>query len=242
MQMKKNYIFIGVILLVAILGFFFSARVFQGTQKDTAQSQASSVNMKDLIKDHSPTMGPKDAPVQIVEFLDPECESCRQMDPVVKGLLKEYEGKIFFVLRYMPYHSNSMLAAVSLEEAREQGKYWEALSTLFFHQPEWGAHHDPRPELIAKYLIELGIKPESLKEAKLLEKHKWKVDLDRADGEKVGVSGTPTFFVNGKMQTQIGYESLKAAIESHLNLTTNQQLGTTSMKTNPSPPFPPAEK
>ena len=212
--MKRDKKFVLLILVLCLGGFFLFAKMFKADQ-EKGIIQTPRVNTADLVKDHSPTVGDKTAPVYLVEFLDPECEACKMMDPIVKGLLKEYEGKVFFVVRYMPFHSNSMLAAVSLEEAREQGKYWQALSNLFYHQPEWGSHHDPKPELIAKYITDLGVKLPDQKE--LLKKHQWKVDLDQADGIKAGVKATPTFFVNGRILDQIGYQELKSAIDKELS-------------------------
>lgn len=213
--MKNNKLFVAAVILLALIGFLFFSQGFkrQQAQQDSALPALKSA---DLIKDHSPSIGPTEAPVQIVEFLDPECEACRAMDPIVKGLLKDYEGRVRFVVRYMPFHQNSMLAAVSLEEARDQGKYWEALSTLFYYQPQWGDHHDPKPELISKYLVDLGVKAESLKKEVLLKKHQWKVDLDYQDGKSLGVNATPTFFINGRKLDQIGYGPLKAAIDQAL--------------------------
>lgn len=212
--MKKDQKFILFFVLIVAAGFILFAKIFKADQEkgiiDTARA-----NNADLIKDHSPSMGPKDAPVTVVEFLDPECEACKMMDPIVKGLMKEYEGKVHLVIRYMPFHGNSMLAASVLEEAREQGKYWEALSTLFYYQAEWGDHHQPRPELISKYVKELGVKLDNEKE--LIKKHQWKIDMDQADGVKVGVNATPTFFVNGRKLQDIGYQPIKEAIEKELS-------------------------
>lgn len=169
-----------------------------------------------LVRDHSPIKGNRNASVVIVEFLDPECEACRAMHPIVKQLLSEYEGKAQLVIRYMPFHGNSKLAASALEEAREQGKYDEALDILFEKQPEWANHGQPRPDLIPVILSELGIKKDTLEGNKVLAKHAWKVDLDQIDGNRVGVRHTPTFFVNGEMLDEIGYEPLKNAIEKSL--------------------------
>lgn len=211
--MKKDQKFILFFVLIVAAGFILFAKMFKADQEkgiiDTARA-----NTADLIKDHSPSLGPADAPVTLVEFLDPECEACRMMDPIIKGLMKEYDGRVRLVIRYMPFHGNSMLAASTLEEAREQGKYWEALSTLFYYQPEWGDHHSPRPELIAKYVKELGVQLADGKE--LVKEHGWKVDLDQADGIKVGVNATPTFFVNGRKLADIGYQPIKDAIEKEL--------------------------
>ena len=176
------------------------------------------MQVTELIKEHNPKLGPDDAKVKLVEFLDPECEACSAMASVTKQLLKEFEGKVQLVVRYMPFHGNSMKAATFLEEAREQGKYWEALSTLFENQPAWASHHDPKPELIAKILADAGIKgANSFDDNVLLSRHRWKVDLDYADGTKLGVKRTPTFFVNGKKLEEIGYDPIKSAIESELS-------------------------
>lgn len=211
--MKKELRFVILLLVVVLGGFLLFAKMFKSDQ-EKGLIAVPRINTADLVKDHSPTLGDKSAPVTLVEFLDPECEACRVMDPIVKGLVQEYDGKVFYVVRYMPFHGNSMLAAVSLEEARDQGKYWQALSNLFYNQPQWGDHHNPKPELIAGFLKELGVKLPNEKE--LLKKHQWKVDLDQADGIKVGVKATPTFFVNGRMLNEIGYQEIKSAIESEL--------------------------
>ncbi len=213
--MKKNLLFVLALIAAVFAGYvYFSSQVQNQAAQEAADTPA--IPLSELIRDYSPTLGPQTAKVQVVEFLDPECEACRALDPIVKGLLKEYEGKIFFAVRYMPFHQNSNLAAASLEEAREQGKYWEALSTLFYYQHEWGNHNDPQPALIQKYLSQLGIKASTLEKNKVLEKHKWKVDQDFADGKKLGVNATPTFFVNGRKLEAIGYEPIKQAIEKEL--------------------------
>lgn len=210
--MKKDQKFILFFVLIVAAGFILFAKMFKADQEKGIID--TRVNTADLIKDHSPTLGPVDAPVTLVEFLDPECEACKMMDPIIKGLMKEYEGRVRLVIRYMPFHGNSMLAASTLEEAREQGKYWEALSTLFYYQPQWGDHHSPKPELIAKYVKDLGVKLATPEE--LVKEHGWKIDKDQADGVKVGVNATPTFFVNGRKLQDIGYAPIKEAIEKEL--------------------------
>lgn len=162
-------------------------------------------------------MGPDTAKIKIVEFLDPECEACREMAPIMKKLMHEYEGKVQLVIRYMPFHGNSIKAATYLEEAREKGKYWDAMTALFKNQPAWANHHDPKPELIPKFLVLAGVKDaESFNENVLLSKHRWKVDLDFSDGKMLGVKYTPTFFVNGRMLQEIGYDPIRQAINNEL--------------------------
>ena len=162
-----------------------------------------------LVRPDSPTLGPADAPVTLVEFLDPECESCGAFHPTVKRILKDYDGKVRLVVRYMPFHPNSVLAATVTEAAGEQGKYWEMQELLFRRQPEWGEIHghgghaappvrrEPAGVLFERYAAELGLEwrgcaprsPGTLRP---------KVERDKRDGQTLGVSKTPTFFVNGR--------------------------------------------
>src|SRR5690606_28131327 len=116
-----------------------------------------------FVREYSPRFGSENAKVILTEFLDPECESCRAFYPVVKSLLSEFGDKVQLVVRYAPFHQNSRVAIKALEAARFQGKYWESLELLFFHQPQWGDHHNPRPELIFEFLSQLGLNMEQLK-------------------------------------------------------------------------------
>ncbi len=211
--MKNNKVFVLVTFVFVIAAFALFKRYYQTSEVVKAPSLPS----VELIKEHNPRLGPDDAKVKIVEFLDPECEACSSMAPIVKQLMSEYQGKVQLIVRYMPFHGNSLKAATYLEEAREKGKYWEALASLFENQPAWASHHDPKPELIPRFLVDAGVKEaQSFEENVLLTKHRWKVDQDFADGKMLGVQNTPTFFVNGKKLEDIGYEPIKQAIESAL--------------------------
>lgn len=116
----------------------------------------------------------------------------------------------------MPFHGNSRIAASALEEAREQGKFDVALDVLFEKQPERADHGNPRAELISVFLAQVGVNLKEFDNAKLVVKHGHKIDIDHADGVKLGVRVTPTFFVNGVMLDQIGYEAVKAAVDGAL--------------------------
>lgn len=214
--LSSNKAFLGVSVVVAMIAF---AGFFYWSKATTTEPshQVGAADSQLLVRSHSPTKGSDDAKVTVVEFLDPECEACRAMHPIVKRLLTEYDGKIRLVIRYMPFHGNSVLAASALEEAREFGKFDEALDKLFENQPAWADHANPKPELIAGYLKELGIEDDKLDAAYLTSKHSSKVEVDGADGMKLGVTRTPTFFVNGRILSEIGYDPLKEAIERALN-------------------------
>ena len=153
----------------------------------------------------------------VVEWFDPECEGCRAIHPVFSKIMADYSDRVHFVLRYMPFHSNSLYAASVLEEARELGKFKEALNLIFEKQPEWGSHRIPRPDLIPIYLATLGIPKEKLDRSYVIQKHGSKIKQDEDDGLKAGVTGTPTFFINGQQLSDLREESLRAAINRALN-------------------------
>jgi protein-disulfide isomerase len=208
----KNKIFVAVGVLMAIGGFFLAKNL----NKNVPVVTTPPASVDRFIRPHSPTFGNPLGRVAVVEWFDPECESCRLIHPIVTKIISEYKDRVQFVLRYMPYHGNSMFAAAALEEAKEFGRYDQALDLLFETQPQWGDHHQPRPELIPEILAKLGIPKEKLERDYLLGKHSEKIRMDEADGNAVGVQGTPTFFVNGRMLQELGEAPLRAAIEAAL--------------------------
>ena len=152
----------------------------------------------------------------LIEFLDPECESCRAFYPHVKELIKEFEGKVQLVVRYAAFHGNSKIAIRALEAAKKQGKYWEALSLLFERQPEWGSHHHPRIDLIFEFLPSVGLDIKKLKEDMKDPNIDEIIKIDSEDLKTLGVRSTPTFFVNGKTPAGFGYAYLKELINGEI--------------------------
>lgn len=214
--MKKNLYITVAIAGLAIAAFVLATTLYRNSEVSGSHDAPSRLDSSLLVKDWSPSLGPTMARVVLVEFLDPECESCRAMHPILKGVLKRYEGRIRYVVRYMPFHQNSELAARWLEAAREQGKYWEALDVMFERQPEWADHHAPRPDLIPGILNAIGVDIEVAQAAKDNPDFGTRIAQDKKDGSTAGVTGTPTFFVNGKILAQLGESSLIALIESEL--------------------------
>ncbi len=210
--MKKNIFFLVGVIAIAASAFYIVQTRYKENQQEVINIKAPEF----LIRDYHPTIGEKTAPVTMVEFLDPECESCAAMDPAIKGLLKEFEGKIYYVVRYMPLHKNSVLAAAALEETRPSGKYFQALSGLLYFQPEWANHQNPKPEMIAVILKRIGVDILASNPSELIEKHKKNIEQDQADAKALGVTSTPTIFINGVMVDNLTYTELKAKIQGLL--------------------------
>lgn len=210
---------VGVVVIVAaVLGASYYRKSAQ------SERQSSATTDSQLVRPDSPTLGPADAPVTVVEFLDPECESCRAFSPYIKELLKQYDGKLRLVVRYMPLHPNSRLAAMFNEAAGEQGKYWEMQEILFRRQPEWGERHGQAASaeqespaiLFERYAAEIGLDVEKLRNSVTQNRFASKIERDMKDGQSLGVSKTPTFFVNGRQLMRFSKEDLKSLIDEEL--------------------------
>lgn len=174
---------------------------------------AQSVDVSRLIYPDSPVLGKTDAPVTIVEFLDPECESCRAFFPIVKDVLAQNGDNVRLVVRYFPLHNNSVLAIAATEAAGNQGKYWEMQELLFNKQSEWGEKQTPQTALMLQYAQELGLDGDQfakdLSDPKIMQK----IERDNADAQALNVRGTPSFFVNGKEVSSLSQAALQSAID-----------------------------
>lgn len=218
---KDVLILLGVSILVVIAAVVGS-NYYKSSLEKQRQQPAAALNSA-LVRDDSPTLGPADAKVTLVEFVDPECESCAAFAPVIKKLLKDYEGDLRFVFRYMPLHPNSLPAGNFMEAAGEQGKFWEAQEMLFRRQAEWGERHgapaSAQPDAQAafeRFAVDLGLDFAAVKSAMTQNKFGAKFERDRRDGQSLGVRQTPTIFVNGRRLSRLSEPDLRALIDDEL--------------------------
>jgi protein-disulfide isomerase len=213
----KNKSFFTVFGAAFLMGMFFVAgSMYYKNQESKRVESIVKDNFKTLVPGHAMRKGSPAGKVFVVEFFDPECESCREFNPYMHSIMADYEGKIQLVMRYAPFHGNSIFAIKILEAARKQDKYWEALEILYQHQPEWGNHHNPQPELVWNYLPRLNIDVEKLKSQMEDPGIQKIIEQDQIDGKTLDVRMTPTFFVNGKLVEPFGPDELRAAIDQAL--------------------------
>jgi protein-disulfide isomerase len=226
--MRREAVILGVIGVAVVAAAVVGAGLYRESVQServtaSGRSDAPGDAPEHLVRPDSPTLGPGNAPVTVVEFLDPECESCAAFSPVMKRILSDYDGKVRLVVRYMPLHPNSLFAATFTEAAGEQGKYWEAQELLFRKQPEWGTKHGhaadeqvPVGPLFERYAIELGLDRKELSGAFAENRYASKVERDFRDGQALGVRQTPTMFVNGRRLARLGEADLRALIDEEL--------------------------
>jgi protein-disulfide isomerase len=213
---RPELLIIGATFLLVIGGFFVGKQLYEKHKAQKA-SQAVAENRKRLAPDYAPQFGSLTPKVQLVEFLDPECESCRAFYPEVKKMMKEFDGEIQLVIRYAAFHPHSRLAIKILEASRKQERYLEVLETLFKFQPQWGSHHDPRPELLWTSLQEARVDVERIRVDILDEQIGKNLEQDLSDARDLMITATPTFFVNGRLLEVFSAEALRSLIREELS-------------------------
>ena len=197
----------------ALFGFLvaLSASVLSGVsdaQIPTATPAAP------LVRSHTPTLGPANAKVHLVEFLDPACEGCRAFYPVVKQLIAENPGKIRLWVRYVPIHRGADFVVKALEAARAQGRFMEALDILFAKQDEWTRHHAVMPKQVLDVLSGIGgLDMERLRREMSNPEFARIAEQDMADAKAVKVMQTPTFYINGKALSEYTLEKLRSQVQ-----------------------------
>ena len=209
---KMLFIAAAVILLLAFVG----GAIFYGAQKTEQAGQLAYENKSSLVREHSRVLGHADARVEIVEFIDPACETCRHFYPLVKEMLAAHPDRIRLVLRYAPFHQNSDYVVALVEGADKQGKYWETLEALLAAQDDWVVNHAVQPERVWRHLEGLRLDLAQLQNDMNAPDIASLIAQDMADVNTLNINKTPEFFVNGKPLPSFGYESLKKLVDEAL--------------------------
>jgi protein-disulfide isomerase len=166
----------------------------------------------EIAADDQPSKGAQSAAVTVVKFTDYQCPSCAAAHPFLERLAAEMGDRVRFVIRDFPLeqHADAFKAAEAAEAAREQGKYWDYVAVLYRNQSALGV------EKLKQYASVLGLDRARFDAALDSGKFSERVRRDLEDGRRIGVSGTPTFFVNGRRVREASYETVKAAVEAAL--------------------------
>lgn len=196
------------------LAFLVAGILYTWHTQNTAS--VAVVESNQLVRPHSPIIGPAKAPVTIVEFFDPACESCRAFHPHVKQILAQHPDDVRLVMRYAPFHKGSDEAVKIIETARLQKKFIPVLEALLETQPTWADHG--RPDLAKAWAAAgaAGLDLDRARKDATLPRFDELLRQDIADLKAVGVKGTPTFFVNGKPLTSFGPAQLAALVEEEV--------------------------
>jgi protein-disulfide isomerase len=162
----------------------------------------------------SPSQGPADAKVTVIEFGDFECPFCGEEEPIVTQMLSDYSGRIRFVFKEFPLaeiHPYAEMAAQAALAANAQGDFWRYHNMLYANQSALTV-----PDLEG-YAKTLGLDTTTFDAALTNQTYAAAVQADIDEGESLGVNGTPTFFINGVMVVgAVPYSDLESVINEEL--------------------------
>ena len=181
----------------------------------TPEPTAPTVDMEALADDDT-VKGDEDAPVLIVEFSDFQCPYCGKFYRDTLPLLKENyidTGKVKIIHRDFPlgFHQNAQKAGEASECADDQGKFWEMHDKLYENYQELAVDN------LKQYAVDLGLNAEEFNDCLDTGKYADEVKKDFVDGAAAGVSGTPSFFVNGQLLVGAQpYAAFQQAIDAAL--------------------------
>lgn len=207
------------VISVVILGLFGLLLLSGGKQEGsnvTFEGDPTVITSEDKVK------GNPEAKVELIEYGDFSCPACGAIHPIVEQAIQSYQDDIVFTFRHFPLerlHPNAVAAHRAAEAAANQGKFWEMYDLLYQRQQVWtrqgsGVSVEGAIETFKQFATELNLDMEQYQADTQSQETFNAIDLDIQSGNQLGVSGTPTFFLNGeKINNPRSYEELAAVIE-----------------------------
>jgi protein-disulfide isomerase len=161
-----------------------------------------------------PVQGAANAPVTVIEFSDFQCPFCQRVVPTLKQVRDAYGDRVRIVWKDFPLtsiHPQAFKAAEAGQCAREQGKFWEYHDRLFANQQAL------EPDLLKKYAVDLGLDATKFNACLDSAKYAERVQAQMGLGNQLGVSSTPSIFINGRMVSGAQpYETFTTIIDEEL--------------------------
>lgn len=178
-------------------GSYFRGIVAQAISKGDIEISGAPKPVTPKVKvdiGNSPSKGPADAPITIVEFADFQCPYCATAQPIVEEVLKQYKGKVRFVFKNYPLvqiHPEAIPAAIAAECANKQDKYWKMHDSLFENHKKLGE------ETYIKIAQSIGLKMDDFNKCRKDQSTQDKINAEMEYGQSLGINATPAFYING---------------------------------------------
>ncbi len=191
-----------------------SGYLLWGQTVPSAAADPTGIQRVTVSTEGDPSIGPDDAPVTVVEFSDYQCPYCQKWyHETFDQLMSNYPGKIRFVYRDLPLpsHPEAAPSAEAAHCAGEQGAYWGFHDALFSGQYALGR------AAYEQYAAALGLDAAAF--TACLDDHRYQAEVatDAADAGRLGLNGTPSFVINGRILVgALPFESFKAVIDEEL--------------------------
>lgn len=191
--MSKQFLAVIVVVILGLVGIF---ALTGNKASDSSGGQSSSG--KGQPTNH--VEGKGTSGVTLVEYGDYQCPYCAQFYPIVKQVQQQFKDEITFQFRNYPLvniHQNAFAAARAAEAAGKQDKFWQMHDQLFANQTQWAESSEPS-KLFNQYAKQLGLDTSRFEKDYASSAVNDAINADLAEGKKLGVTGTPAFFLNGK--------------------------------------------
>ncbi len=228
---KDNFMRNAFIALLVIVIILLGLNSYQ-TNKNIGESDKPALVANGIVNSVDNAIGNRNSKVALVEYADFQCPACKAWEPAIKEIIKESGSNFVFVYRYFPLaqiHQNALGAAKAAEAAARQGKFWEMHDQLYANQEAWGSALDA-DQYFSKYAASIG-----------LDMAKYNTDIkdkavedrilsDMKEGNKSGVQGTPSFYLNGSRLTLSNTEDLKKILKETIDAANGITSATTTAK------------
>lgn len=222
---------IGLVFVAAIIGAIYLYNSGSGSSSSSTASSNSTAARPTPNMANAPAgapigvnmLGSQTAAVTVEEFADYQCGGCAAVHPVMKELASAYAGNrnFRFIYRHyplaIPAHDKSYEASVATEAAGLQGKFWQMQDQLFRNQAAWTANPNYR-QIWSEYASNLGMDVQRFQADIAGIQTKNRVDADIQRGRALGVSSTPSVFVNGKLVpfSELNIASLRRIVDAEI--------------------------
>ena len=215
--MNKNTLIITIVSILGIFLFLFGAYKLINQPVQTDFPQTRQLKTEDHIKWAAEKKN------LLIEYSDFQCPACRNAHNILKDIEAsgsadfEITKKVTFVYRYFPLfqiHDKAYAAAYAAEAAGLQGKFWEMSDLLFDNQQVWEKSGNPQQEYFLNYAKKLGLDVDKFKKDSDSAGVKNRVAEDLKEADQMGISSTPTFFLNGQKVDVNSFDEFKKVLRS----------------------------
>jgi protein-disulfide isomerase len=215
----KRYLPFMIVIVVAVATFGSGAILYRAKRPQVRNIPENQSISKNDDKRPAHVRGNPDAPVTLEEFGDFQCPPCGSFAKFVDELLTEYHSQVRLIFRNYPLaaHQHAREAAEAAEAAGLQGKFWEMYDTLYREQKVWSDASDARG-LFESYAGTLGLDVDQFRKDQNGDAVRERIDSDRALADFLGVTATPTLFINNRVlePKEKNPEGVRAAINAAL--------------------------
>lgn len=216
--MKELGVWIGIIavLLATLWGLIALANNSNPTANTPTQVKTPApISAQDM------TLGATDsAKVTLIEYADFQCPACKTTSSFLKQASTDFKGKVQVAYRFFPLinsHQNAMTSAQAAFAAHKQNKFWEMDEMIYQNQESWAVMKNPE-QTFTDYAKKLGLNIDQFTKDYNADATKKFINAQEDEGIKIGITYTPSFFVNGKLiQTLLDYNDFKKLIQDEIN-------------------------